>query len=104
MLTIRDETRADRGAIAVVTANAFADVKHSDQSEPAIVARLRDAGALAQSLVAADRGEIVGHVAFSPVLIDGCDYGWFGLGPVSVVPDRQGEGIGSKLINAGLDR
>ncbi|KEX96141.1 GCN5 family acetyltransferase, partial [Brucella ceti B1/94] len=28
--------------------------------------------------------------------------GWYGLGPVSVLPARQGEGIGGKLIREGL--
>lgn len=27
---------------------------------------------------------------------------WFGLGPIAVAPDRQGEGIGRALIEAGL--
>ena len=29
--------------------------------------------------------------------------GWFGLGPVSVLPDQQGIGIGSELVKADLD-
>ncbi len=45
---------------------------------------------------------LLGHVAFSPVLIGGEEKGWYGLGPVSVLPDRQGEGIGSILIREGL--
>ena len=77
-------------------------MEHSDQSEPAIVARLRAAGALTISLVAVEGEELVGHVAFSPVTIDGSDGGWFGLGPVSILPARQGRGIGSALIRAGL--
>ena len=44
---------------------------------------------------------IVGHVAFSKVTIDG-DGDWYGLGPISVQPDLQKQGIGSKLIHAGL--
>lgn len=56
------------------------------------------------SLVATLNSEVVGHVAFSPVTIDGRDLGWFGMGPVSARPDRQGQGIGSALIRAGLAR
>jgi len=56
------------------------------------------------SLVAFDATELVGHVAFSPVTVDGRDVGWYGLGPVAVRPDRQGTGIGSTLIREGLAR
>lgn len=104
MIAIRDEQPTDFAAIADVTFRAFADIEQSDQTEPAIVAGLRDAGALALSLVAVEDGEIVGHIAFSPVLIDGRDCGWLGLGPLSVRPDRQCRGIGSALVRSGLDR
>ncbi len=102
-MIIRAEQAQDIAAIGDVTAQAFAGVAHSDQTEPAIVAALRDAGALSVSLVAVDRDEVVGHIAFSPVTIDREDSNWFGLGPVSVRPDRQGEGAGSALIRQGLD-
>ena len=48
-------------------------------------------------------GEIVGHVAFSPVRIGAASPGWFGLGLVSVLPDYQGKGVGGALIRRGLD-
>lgn len=67
-----------------------------------IVDALRAAKALTLSLVAEEDGQVLGHVAFSPVQIGGEDKGWYGLGPVSVSPDRQGEGIGGKLIREGL--
>lgn len=44
----------------------------------------------------------MGHVGFSPVLIDGEDIGWFGLGLVSVASDQQRKGVGSALIETGL--
>ena len=100
---IRQERRGDEVAIHDLTAVAFADHPHGDGSEPIIVKRLRDAGALQLSLVAEEAGEILGHVAFSPVTISGEDLGWLGLGPVSVLPARQGQGIGSALIRAGRD-
>jgi putative acetyltransferase len=56
------------------------------------------------SLVAEDPGRIVGHVAFSPVQIAGAICHWFGLGPLSVHPDRQGRGVGSALVHEGLRR
>jgi predicted N-acetyltransferase YhbS len=56
------------------------------------------------SLVAEVNGEIVGHVAVSPITIsDGSD-GWFGLGPVSVAPEHQRRGVGQLLVRAALER
>jgi putative acetyltransferase len=49
-------------------------------------------------------GRIVGHIAFSPVVISGGTTGWYGLGPVSVLPERPKQGIGKALINEGLSR
>ena len=88
----------------MVITSAFLEAEHSDRNEAKIVERLRDAAALTVSLVATDDDRIIGHVAFSPVTVDGRSDGWFGLGPVAVVPDRQGHGIGSALIEAGLDQ
>lgn len=103
--TIRDEREEDAGAIRAVTLAAFADMPYSQQTEAAIVAALRAAGALAVSLVAVEDGDVVGHVAFSPVTIDGAEApGWFGAGPLSVRPDRQRGGIGAALMRAGLAR
>lgn len=103
--TVRDEAPGDEAAIAAVTAAAFRGAPHSDGSEAEIIERLRVAGDLAVSLVAVDAdGAIVGHVAFSPVTISDGTSGWYGLGPVSVVPSHQGTGIGSSLIRAGLER
>jgi putative acetyltransferase len=59
---------------------------------------------LAVSLVAVQGGEVVGHVAFSPVSIAGAGGGWYGLGPVSVEPALQGRGVGQALIRAGIER
>lgn len=101
-MMIRQEQEQDHDAVKQVTDGAFALMEHSNQTEPAIISALRDAGALTISLVATDGDEIIGHVAFSPVTIDGEDHGWFGLGPVSVRPDLQGRGIGGALIRQGL--
>lgn len=103
-MDIRDECPDERAAIRVITTAAFETAPHSSGTESAIVDALRDAGALTLSLVAADEGEVVGHVAFSPVMIDGSDRDWYGLGPVSVRPDHQGRGIGRALVEAGLER
>lgn len=102
---IRDEQPGDAVAIEAVTRAAFAAVPYSEQTEAAIVAALRAAGALSVSLVAVADGVVVGHVAFSPVSIDGDDApAWHGVGPLSVQPERQRRGIGSALMRAGLAR
>lgn len=103
-MLIREERASDAGPIAEVTAAAFRDHPFSRQTEPFIIRDLRDAGALALSLVAEDEERVVGHVAFSPVAMSDGTTGWYGLGPVSVLPERQGQGIGQALIREGLAR
>ena len=103
-MIIRDERPEDVDAIHALTARAFAGMPYSDGTEPAIVDRLRIAGALTLSLVAEMDGSVVGHVALSPVAISDGSMDWFGLGPISVEPPHQREGIGSALVDAGLSR
>ena len=103
-MLVRLEHTADVQAIGDLISAAFETAPHSSGTEAAIVDALRTAGALTLSLVAMEGDAIVGHVAFSPVTIDGKVAGWFGLGPVSVRPDRQNKGIGTNLIGDGLDR
>lgn len=103
--TIREETAADVGAIRAVTTAAFTDHPHSAGAEPAIVAQLRENGDLALSLVVLDEGgAIVGHAAWSPAHLSTGDKGWMTLGPISVVPERQRQGVGRALIKAGNAR
>lgn len=103
-LTIRNETSADVSAIADVTAAAFETLEVSEHTEQFIVAALRAAKALAVSLVAEVDGRVVGHIAFSPVSISDGTRGWYGLGPVSVLPEFQRKGIGKALVREGLTR
>ena len=103
-MIIRTERDEDAPAIRVLTAAAFENAPHSSGTEAAIVDALRDAGALTLSLVAESEERIVGHVAFSPVTINGEAGRWFGLGPVSVDPTEQRRGTGQALIWDGLER
>ncbi|MHB8528069.1 MAG: GNAT family N-acetyltransferase [Caulobacteraceae bacterium] len=103
-MRIRPERPDDATTIHALTDTAFKGMPFSDDSEARVVDALRLAGALALSLVATQGGEIVGHVAFSPVTINGQAGDWYGLGPVSVWPDRQRRGIGQALIREGLRR
>ncbi|MEF2551614.1 N-acetyltransferase [Aurantimonas sp. A2-1-M11] len=102
-MRIRPEMPGDAAVIAAVTQAAFAKAAHSSGTEATIVDSLRRAGALTIALVAEANGEVVGHIAFSPITVEARNAGWFGLGPVSVVPDLQGQGIGSRLVREGLD-
>lgn len=76
----------------------------SDHTEQFVVTALRKAGALTVSLVAELDGRVVGHIAFSPVVMSDGTPGWYGLGPVSVLPEYQKQGIGKALIHEGLSR
>ena len=101
-ISIRKEHSSDVQSIYEVTVAAFLEATHTDHTEQFIVKALRESGALSISLVAEDEGNIVGHVALSPVTIsDGVD-SWYGLGPISVLPNNQSKGIGSKLMNAAI--
>jgi putative acetyltransferase len=103
-MRIRLESFRDASIIHSLTQAAFNRSAYSNHNEARIVEALRDAGVLTLSLVAEEGGEVVGHAAFSPVRINDREGGWFGLGPVSVRPDRQKSGVGSAIIRDGLNR
>lgn len=100
-MEIRDERPGDGPAVRAVVAAAFGRPLEAD-----LVERLRADGDSAISLIACDEGgsdgrRLVGHVLFSRMT---APFRALGLGPVSVVPDRQGQGVASRLIRAGLAR
>ena len=101
-MIIRKETTSDIEAITHVTIAAFKTLPISNHTEQFIIKALRAAGALTVSLVAEIDGHVVGHVAFSPIVISDGTKDWYGLGPVSVLPEYQKQGIGKSLINEGL--
>jgi putative acetyltransferase len=103
-IVIRGETNADVGMIAEVTIAAFKTLEISNHTEQFIIEALRAAKALTVSLVAEVDGRVVGHIAFSPVIISDGTRNWYGLGPVSVLPEYQRKGIGKALIQEGLSR
>lgn len=103
-IVIRSEADADSAEIAEVTAAAFETLEISNHTEQHVIDALRAAGALTLSLVAELDGRVIGHVAFSPVSISDGTPGWYGLGPVSVLPSHQRQGIGAALIREGLAR
>jgi putative acetyltransferase len=103
-ILIRDERWDDSAIITEVTAAAFETLEISSHTEQFIVEALRSAKALTVSLVAEVDGRVVGHIAFSPVVMSDGTTGWYGLGPVSVQPVYQRMGIGKALIQEGLNR
>ena len=101
-MIIRKETVSDIEAISEVTIAAFQNLAISNHTEQFIINALRNANAMTISLVAEVDGQVVGHIAFSPVTISDSTPNWFGLGAVSVLPKYQKQGIGKSLILKGL--
>ena len=101
-IVIRNEIESDVQAISEITRAAFENHPYSHGTEEFIVTALRNANALTISLVAVAGERVVGHAAFSPVAISDGSPGWYGLGPISVLPELQRQGIGKSLMREGL--
>jgi putative acetyltransferase len=99
---IRGETSTDLPQIEAVTVCAFLKAPHTSHTEQHTVNALRTAGKLAISLVAETDSAVIGHVAISPVSISDGATDWFGLGPISVLPQHQRRGVGSQLMHEAL--
>jgi len=99
-LTIRREAPEDFDAIRHVNEQAFGRAVEAD-----LVDHLRSRGVLTISLVATQDGEIVGHIAFSPVAVESgpASFEAITLAPIAVLPAHQRQGIGSQLVRAGLE-
>jgi putative acetyltransferase len=99
-MRVRPEEPADALAVRNVNEAAFGSSVEAD-----IVEKTRGLPGPTVSLVAEVDGEIVGHILFSPVRINGeRSVSLMGLGPMAVAPSHQRQGIGSKLVRAGLQR
>jgi len=98
---IRSEVPADIPTVFQINAAAF-----DSEAEAWLVDALRASGALLLSLVAEAGGELVGHIAFSPVVIDSAasSLAGVGLAPMAVAPRYQRQGIGTLLVEEGLRR
>jgi putative acetyltransferase len=103
-IVIRNEVDDDVSAITKVTVAAFNTLAISNHTEQFIIEALRAADALTVSLVAELNGRVIGHIALSPVTISDGTPNWYGLGPVSVSPEHQRQGVGKALMWEGLSR
>jgi len=97
-ITIRDETEADYDAIDHVNDMAF---KETAQSQ--IIRKLRKTGDALWSQVLLKNGDIIGHLMFYKVWLEG-ELITAGLGPLSILPAHQRQGYGGKLIRRGLEK
>ena len=100
MISIRPEAPGDAAQVRRINELAFGQAAEAD-----LVDRLRQACADSLSLVAEDRAAVVGHILFTPVVVErsGQRIVGMGLAPMAVLPDRQRSGIGSQLVTRGLD-
>lgn len=101
-ILVREELPQDAATIHDVTVAAFEHAPHTNHTEQFIVGALRSSGQLSLSLVAEHGGHVIGHVAVSPVTIADGSARWYGLGPISVAPEHQGTGVGTRLMERAL--
>lgn len=100
-MTIRTEKNGDELLIREINLAAFGQSAEAD-----VIDALRKNCKEFISLVALDDEKIVGHILFTPAIIESASkiiYG-MGLAPMAVLPEYQNKGIGSNLVTAGLDR
>lgn len=101
MIRIADEGPGHAAAVATLNRAAFAGDEEAD-----LVQRLHRDGVVVAALVALEGAAVVGHILFSDlaVEIDGRPVAAVALAPIAVRPDRQRQGVGTRLITEGLTR
>ena len=98
-MLVRPETEDDRDPVRAVNVAAFGTPIEAD-----LVDTLRGEATPIVSLVAEEDGAILGHIMFSPVSLKGhVSLQLMGLAPMAVCPSHQRMGIGSQLVDAGLE-
>ena len=107
-IEIRHETKEDHRETETLTRNAFWDLYKPGCDEHLVLHKIRDLPVFVSELnYVADTGDrIIGNIVFSKasVINDNDDeFEVLTMGPVSVLPEYQGRGIGTRLINHALD-
>ena len=98
-MLIRTEAPAD-----ILTIDRLLKAVFPTDAEANLVMKLRENSKLTLSLVACtEEGEVIGHVLFTPVLVNGEDLLWQGLAPLTVDEKYRRQGIGAELIRAGFE-
>lgn len=98
-MLIRVEIPVDAAGIDTLLRDAFGRPNEAD-----LVHKLREDGLLTLGIVATDdEGHVVGYAGFTPVDVNEQDCQWVGIAPLAVEKEYQHQGIGSKLVNEGLD-
>ena len=100
MINIRIESQEDIRQVRILNEQAF-----EQPAEANVVDKLRQNCPEYLSLVAEDGKSIVGHILFTPAVIEDTTQRIKGVGlaPMAVMPDRQKQGIGSSLVERGLE-
>lgn len=105
-LIIRKEIDKDFKDIYNLVKNAFENCEHSDGNEHNLVEKLRKSKNYIPklSLVAVESNKIVGYIMMTKLYIkkDNNIYESLALAPLSVLPEYQNKGIGSRLIEEAL--
>ncbi|MFA0440480.1 GNAT family N-acetyltransferase [Vibrio sp. 10N.286.49.C2] len=98
-MLIRTEAPSDILVIDRLLKSVF-----DSDAEANLVMSLRENSKLTLSLIACtDEGEVIGHVLFTPVCVDGEDYAWQGLAPLAVNADHQGNGVATALLKEAFE-
>ena len=101
MITIRQEQPQDIKTIHDLNKRAFGQSQEAD-----LVDKVRQTCDDLLSLVALMEDEVVGHILFTPVMVEGEDSMVQGmaLAPMAVLPEYQRQGIGSALVRTGIEK
>ncbi|WP_370979670.1 GNAT family N-acetyltransferase [Agaribacterium sp. ZY112] len=76
--------------------------KEPQQSKSNKLCRASHHKTLSPSLVALEQGKVLAHLGFSEIRISDGSQGWYRLGAIAVLPEKQGQGIASAIIKSGL--
>lgn len=107
-MKIRKQLDSDKDIIYRIVKEAFKDAEHSDGKEHELVNKLRKSESYINELelVAVEEEKIVGHIMFTTIYIDNGELKResLALAPLSVLPEYQNKGVGSRLIKEGLNK